>query len=171
MIIDFSSLEKQKNINYKYSEYFDRHTNPFLDTGLDFADELYIEYNVKRIEDEYSVSGKYKTSINLDCDKCGEKYKNKLYGKFNFFIMQEKPDEKGSDEDPDVLIIPPSKKIDLTDSIREHLLILLPVTNKCREDCAGLCPVCGKNLNIEKCECSADEINPAFEKLSQLLKN
>jgi len=46
--------------------------------------------------------------------------------------------------------------IDLTEDIREDILLALPQVFLCREDCRGLCPNCGKNLNMGPCGC-ADE--------------
>jgi uncharacterized protein len=42
----------------------------------------------------------------------------------------------------------------LEDALREQVLLALPIRAICREDCKGLCPHCGKNLNIEQCSCA-----------------
>jgi len=47
--------------------------------------------------------------------------------------------------------------INLSDEIRESLLLELPMTVLCSEDCEGLCPQCGQNLNRAKCDCSKSE--------------
>ncbi|MBP5545476.1 MAG: DUF177 domain-containing protein [Kiritimatiellae bacterium] len=46
--------------------------------------------------------------------------------------------------------------IDLTDSLRECIILSFPSNPLCREDCKGLCQHCGKNLNKEACECAQD---------------
>ncbi len=43
--------------------------------------------------------------------------------------------------------------IDLTDNLREELILGYPLKPLCRSDCLGLCPICGKNLNKGKCKC------------------
>ena len=43
--------------------------------------------------------------------------------------------------------------IDLTESIREDIIIALPIKSLCSEECKGLCPKCGKNLNEGPCDC------------------
>jgi uncharacterized protein len=48
--------------------------------------------------------------------------------------------------------------IDLSDEIRESLLLELPMTVLCSEDCEGLCPQCGQNLNRVKCDCIKPEV-------------
>jgi uncharacterized protein len=47
--------------------------------------------------------------------------------------------------------------LDLTDSVREDILLALPQRFLCREDCAGICPGCGCNLNEEECTCPGGE--------------
>ena len=48
----------------------------------------------------------------------------------------------------------PEEEVDLTPDIREDILLAMPSRFKCSEDCKGLCPGCGANLNVEKCHCS-----------------
>lgn len=45
--------------------------------------------------------------------------------------------------------------IDLTDSLRECIILCFPSNPVCREDCKGVCPRCGRNLNKEACTCAA----------------
>jgi uncharacterized protein len=47
-------------------------------------------------------------------------------------------------------------EIDLSAEIRDQLLLAYPITPLCREDCAGLCPVCGGNRNLRPCGCQAE---------------
>ena len=52
--------------------------------------------------------------------------------------------------------------VDISEEIREDLLLILPVAFHCKEDCKGLCPRCGADLNTESCRCreNADELPP-----------
>jgi uncharacterized protein len=43
--------------------------------------------------------------------------------------------------------------IELSDVLREEILLLLPMQRVCREDCKGICPVCGQNRNQVECHC------------------
>lgn len=45
------------------------------------------------------------------------------------------------------------EEIDLGGLLREQLLLVLPMTHLCREDCQGLCPQCGQDRNVATCEC------------------
>jgi uncharacterized protein len=56
----------------------------------------------------------------------------------------------------------------LEDVLREQLLLALPLKVTCREDCKGLCPQCGKNLNQEQCSCSTEVEDPRWAALKDV---
>lgn len=61
--------------------------------------------------------------------------------------------------------------IDLTETIRETLILSEPMRVLCRPDCKGLCPQCGANLNEGPCSCPTDNIDPRLAVLAKLLKS
>lgn len=69
--------------------------------------------------------------------------------------------------DPDLLDDPAvyqmqerSTHLDLSDAVREEMALAVPAFCLCREDCAGLCPKCGTDLNAGACECAASARHP-----------
>jgi uncharacterized protein len=58
--------------------------------------------------------------------------------------------------------------LDLGDIVREQFYLVLPMKPLCRNDCRGLCPVCGINRNRETCTCRADWVDPRLEPLKNL---
>lgn len=76
-----------------------------------------------------------------------------------------KPDE----DDP--FFITDSHLVDLGEAIRGYALIELPMRPLCREDCKGLCPTCGADLNEGPCDCREDEDDDRFDVLKKLLDN
>ncbi len=63
------------------------------------------------------------------------------------------------------------KTIDLDPIVREQVLLALPMDLVCREDCKGLCPSCGQNLNLEKCACEPKGIDPRLAALKNIKLN
>ncbi|MBI5968944.1 MAG: DUF177 domain-containing protein [Deltaproteobacteria bacterium] len=55
------------------------------------------------------------------------------------------------------------EEIDLTSLVQDQVLLALPQKALCREECRGLCPRCGKNLNREVCECAVGFVDPRLE--------
>ena len=60
--------------------------------------------------------------------------------------------------------------IDLSEDIKESLLLEVPARILCSEDCKGLCPHCGQNLNKEKCDCCLEPEEPRDSRFADLVK-
>jgi uncharacterized protein len=58
----------------------------------------------------------------------------------------------------------------LEDALREQVLLATPLKMLCREDCRGLCPQCGRNRNVEMCDCEQHPSDPRWEALSEIKK-
>jgi uncharacterized protein len=73
------------------------------------------------------------------------------------------------DED-EIFPIDAYHEVDLTEAVRQNVLLALPMVTICREDCKGLCPQCGHDLNLGPCECKP-EVDARLSVLEQLLQN
>ncbi len=60
--------------------------------------------------------------------------------------------------------------VDVTDALRESLLLAIPARVLCKPDCKGICPVCGVDRNVTECHCNDHVIDPRWQKLEALLK-
>ena len=58
--------------------------------------------------------------------------------------------------------------LDLTEAVRQYALTAIPISTVCRPECAGLCSVCGQNLNEKQCGHKTKEIDPRWAKLMEL---
>jgi len=74
------------------------------------------------------------------------------------------------EEEDQALWIDEHHILDLTEVLRQDVLLELPVHVLCKEDCRGLCPECGTNLNQATCDCGPD-VDPRWACLTDLLKN
>jgi uncharacterized protein len=69
-------------------------------------------------------------------------------------------------DDPGAFTIDEHHVIDLTEAARQYALTVLPMKPLCREDCAGLCPRCGRNLNLGPCDCPPEPLDPRWTALA-----
>ncbi len=74
-------------------------------------------------------------------------------------------------EESDTIIAVPGMKLDLDELVFSEVFMDLPTKHLCSEDCKGICPKCGKNLNEGDCTCVKKEIDPRLSKLAELLEN
>ena len=74
------------------------------------------------------------------------------------------------DDEDEALLIDEHHILDLSELLRQSILLTLPMTPLCRPDCKGLCPTCGANLNYETCSCEEEDIDPRWAALSLFLE-
>ncbi len=141
---------------------------------LEQEQESHVVGMIKLIKTHRGVlaQGKVETTVPLECSRCLKTFKNKLAVNIeeeyfpsldiNSGTPLEHPDDPGS------FIIDEHHILDLSEAIRQNALLEIPMKPLCREDCAGLCPVCGKDLNKKQCECIKVNIDPRWEKLAGL---
>lgn len=72
-------------------------------------------------------------------------------------------------EESETILLTPDMKLDLDELLYSEAVVALPTKHLCREDCKGICPKCGKNLNEGKCDCHEKEIDPRLSALAELL--
>lgn len=119
-----------------------------------------------RNSDGVLTIGEFNAITNTTCGRCLEPLKQPLHIEFSEQFTLPNHADKDTE-----LVLPHNGKIDFEPILREYLLLEVPINPHCREDCKGLCPVCGVNLNNESCDCETDEINPQFSALKALLDN
>ena len=98
------------------------------------------------------------------CDRCGEETITSFCYSFNHTLVQSLAGENEGD-----YIETPDFTLDLDELVTTDILLELPLKHLCREDCKGLCPKCGKNLNLGECGCDLREVDPRLEPLKNLL--
>lgn len=99
-----------------------------------------------------------------DCDRCGEPYTREMNMSFEHKLVQTLADE-GNDD----YIETPDFTLELDDVVISDIFLSLPSKNLCRDDCKGLCQICGQNLNNGECSCDKRQTDPRLEILKQLI--
>jgi uncharacterized protein len=121
------------------------------------------------------VEGKLKTDSELTCSRCLTTFDCPLTFNIEEVYLPSTDIVSGAPlpvpDDPGAFMIDERNILDLTEAIRQYALLAFPMKPLCRQDCAGLCPVCGVNLNKEHCDCAPEPADPRWSKLRELLKN
>lgn len=105
------------------------------------------------------------TTGTFACDRCTAPFTLQLRPSFRMFYVWDEAESEGLDSS-EVQIIPAGLPvIELADDVRQTLMLSVPLKLLCREDCRGLCPRCGADLNHERCTCPAEETDSRWEGL------
>jgi uncharacterized protein len=118
--------------------------------------------------------GRVTTTLELDCSRCLDSYTVPIDAKFDVLFLPAgantgDAEQEVAEEDLGVSFYK-DDTIDLGEVLREQFYLALPMKPLCREECRGLCPVCGRNRNRETCECQTEWVDPRLDALRQLKK-
>ena len=119
------------------------------------------------------VTGTLHTAVECPCSRCLEPYKCELtfqieeeyFPRIDVLTGLPQP----VPEDAQDFAIGPDHVLDLTEAFRQNVLLAIPMKPVCREECAGLCPGCGANMNSESCKCAPAEADPRWSELKKLM--
>jgi uncharacterized protein len=169
MIIDLNALAgRSKNVEIEIAA-------DEIDLELENArivSPIRLSCEVARSEFRTAVSGRIAAGFEIDCTRCLERVAVPL--KFDFdveFVDAEYFGTSGEHEiDPKDLTADalPSERLDLNDLVREQILLNLPEQVFCRDDCRGLCEICGTNRNLKDCICNETEVDPSWSAFKDL---
>jgi uncharacterized protein len=100
----------------------------------------------------------YRGHFELLCARCVEPVPTPLAGEFDLIFRPQSADadsrERAITLDETEIGYYEESGLSLEDVVREQVLLSLPTRTLCSEDCKGLCPRCGQNLNLEPCSCN-----------------
>ena len=102
--------------------------------------------------DRYYFSGHLDGEAAAECRRCLTDVTASIAEDIQLLFVE--ADTEGAD-DPDVYVIDPrAHELDMRPALREQWLLAVPAFVQCRDDCKGLCPTCGADLNAGACDCA-----------------
>ena len=142
------------------------------DRDLRLAEPAGVEGRIRRTGGELQVSGTLTTTVETPCARCLKPVLIPIRAEFfERFVTavswQGEEQHELASEDLNLSVFD-GETIDLDELVREEIELATPVQVFCREDCKGLCPVCGVDWNLKTCKCGTQEIDSRWEKLKDL---
>ncbi len=93
--------------------------------------------------------GSIATDVNATCRRCLSSTPCQVDAQVNWVFTEDQ-----ETDDPSAYVVPAGADVlDLSEAIREELILALEAYVLCREDCRGMCPSCGTDLNTNSCDC------------------
>lgn len=143
-------------------------------SDLILNDDVHIDAMIRRDGEIFFVDGNIKTVLQLTCSRCAEDFP---YIVDTFFHCHEEPlsmansdidvSLRKTDMDVDHYA---SEEVDINRLFKEQLMLAVPVHPLCKPECLGLCPKCGQNLNVKRCDCPLEEPANPFAVLKKLFE-
>jgi uncharacterized protein len=120
------------------------------------------------------VHGDFSTSLEVPCARCLEPVVSDVNNSYDLLYRPE-----GADAGKEELSVTaaeaeisyyPGSGLELADVLLEQVLLAVPLKILCRPDCKGLCPSCGRNRNLEPCNCAEKNEDPRWLGLQDIRK-
>jgi uncharacterized protein len=105
-------------------------------------------------EDRFYFSGRMSGEVGQECRRCLTPTRVRVDEELHLLFADATDDE--SDESDEYILEPQATTVDLRPALREEWLLAAPGLAVCREDCKGLCPRCGADLNLGPCGCTPE---------------
>ncbi len=134
---------------------------------LTSAGEVELELTLDRTGSLLTARGTVSTRVNLVCARCLEAFGYVLEGEFET-ALRLGPDTTALDDAGDTPVITRDDRISFAPSVREALILAVPMKPLCTPGCRGLCPQCGANLNTTTCSCEAAPADSRWAALQDL---
>ena len=144
--------------------------------ACEFRKPLKISVKAFRVRELYEVEGHFETRIRISCSRCLNDFDTPLTSGFALTYAREVQgmmdvlDEKEIElklEDVGLLYFR-GEEINLQQGIQEQVVMSFPLQPLCANDCKGLCPQCGSNLNLKDCGCQSETGTHTFAVLKNL---
>jgi uncharacterized protein len=169
MRIELDKLEEQGG---QFAQVYEADELPLEDTEVRLVEPAEVRGRIRRAGKEVELQGKLQTKLEAVCDRCLQPVELPITTEFNERFVRSvswaaEEQHELQAEDLNIAVFD-GEGIELDDLVREELLLALPVNVLCREDCKGLCPVCGIDRNLSDCQCENDGVDARWQKLKEL---
>ncbi|MBW7573980.1 YceD family protein [Caproiciproducens faecalis] len=129
-----------------------------------FASPVKVQGTVKSQDSFAQLNAEVSFEFSIPCDRCMKQINKCYHYSFSHTLVLSL-----ENEDDVSYVEVPNYQLDLDELIRADILLELPSKYLCSDDCKGLCPSCGKNLNDGTCNCDFHQIDPRLEALKKLI--
>jgi len=128
------------------------------------------DLQVTRITGGVEISGRITGRVTLGCSRCLEDFEQPVDLRLRELALwlDSEDTEPGDDYAEEYLVL--DGTLDLLPVLRDAICLSFPSRRLCSDECRGICPTCGSNLNLEQCGCTGEQLDGRLKPLLELKK-
>lgn len=119
----------------------------------------------QRVEEGLLIRGELKGEVAMPCNRCAEEALAAIDSEFSEYEELAAEGAEHGGEEGCIVYDRDAPMLNLAELAWEQLMLALPAQPLCKDDCKGLCPQCGANLNLDACACEPDQGDPRMAAL------
>jgi uncharacterized protein len=139
-----------------------------INLGPGIAGSVEVEARLEKTRTQVYLTAELKARGSFSCDRCLAEFTRDLSPRYRMTYLFDAGEADQFDPAEVQVISPSLTVIDITEDVRQTLLLSIPLKLLCRDDCAGLCPTCGANRNTVSCSCSDQTADSRWDALKNL---
>lgn len=128
------------------------------------ADPVSVEGRVRNMAGALVLNARAHTTLSLHCDRCARPFRREKTVELETLLAAELEQEDEGD-----IVLLEGDTLDVGQLMTDTFILEMDTKNLCSEDCKGLCPGCGANLNVEPCRCER-EVDPRLAALAKFFE-
>jgi len=141
--------------------------------GIKLPRPVNVVLTVERRTDHVRITGRIEGVLEVECHRCLQPFSFPLDEEVDVYLVEEgraglDDDEKELESEELVYEFFDGEVIDVDQLVAEQIFLSLPVKVLCSEECRGICPRCGVNMNLEPCRCEPEDKGSPFSRLASI---
>ncbi len=165
MTVNVSGILKVYGEKIDIDSEIDLQSADFLGEEYVFSEPVKVKGTISNNGQSLELKANADGVMNVHCARCCKE----LTVSVSFPVEEILAQDDGTVSEDDDVVVFSGNEIDLDDIVLNNFLMNVQGKYLCREDCKGLCPKCGKDLNEGECSCE-EEIDPRWAGLAQIMK-
>lgn len=163
--VDLVQLEREQRV--RIEEAIPADAPIWEDSGLRWLGPVEVDVEAQMVGADVWVRGRFSGTLLLECRRCTKELKSPVEDELSLFFRSGASPAEAEDEE----VYPLTERdrdLDLSEPIRESILLSVPEFGLCDAACRGLCPRCGANLSEGDCGCVVEDEDPRWAALRNL---
>ena len=139
--------------------------------GVQNVESVEVDLAIQKAGEEFYCQGEVAARVTLECARCLALFEMEVNNSVDFIVCSTDMHDahrKEALDDEDYVLLDHYQRADLTEIVRQAILLAVSLKPLCSEDCKGLCAQCGKNLNDGPCGCKTEVIDERWAALKKL---
>lgn len=142
-----------------------------LGLGESFTEDVTVDVTVDKTSRELMLKVEMSTMGTFVCDRCIDEFDRRVQARYQIVYLYAQSEMYRYPGEEVQILSAGTPFIDITEDVRQYMLLAVPLKLLCRENCSGLCPRCGVNRNDQTCTCDAEEMDPRWQVLKKHYPN
>jgi uncharacterized protein len=170
MLIDVDRIPEE---GLNISKDFEFFTEDLVEESAVFLKPVHVDAAIKKIGEELLIKGQITTTLNFVCCRCLTPFEFPVDSGFDLIYLPEELEvaKEHLEQDDMNRLFYYKRNLDLKEVILEQLNLTFPLRPLCSQGCQGICPVCGKLIQEDKCSCTAKGSDRRLEKFKIFLRD